>query len=128
MSQDRGSATGPAASNSNAAQVGDNRHDLQISPFISTTDPDENALQWTRWLKHFCRKLRFFRVSNVQDKVDAFYIYGGAEIENLLDTLPNTASASDRNGPNSQRNATRSPQPALLWHRRIQSEPLCRSV
>ena len=89
MSQDRGSATGPAASNSNAAQVGDNRHDLQISPFISTTDPDENALQWTRWLKHFCRKLRFFRVSNVQDKVDAFYIYGGAEIENLLDTLPN---------------------------------------
>ena len=73
-----------------AAQVGENRHDLQIPAFIPTTDPDETALQWTRWLKHFCRKLQFFRVSDVQDKVDAFY-YGGTDIENLLDTLPNPA-------------------------------------
>ena len=48
----------------------------------------ENAVQWTRWLKGFSRKLRFFRISKTQDKLDALFIYGGHDIENLLETLP----------------------------------------
>ena len=74
--------------------VNDNKqHDLNIGAFVPTEDPRKNALQWTRWIRGFCRKLRFFRITNTQDKSDALYIYGGYDIENLLDTLPDIDKA-----------------------------------
>ena len=63
--------------------------DLSILPFIPGTDPESTAVEWDRWLKTFARKLRFFGVTSVQDKTDALYIYGGPEVEALLETLPN---------------------------------------
>ena len=71
-----------------APLVSDNRQDLNIAAFCQTYDPEENAVQWSRWLKGFCRKVHFFRVTSMQDKIDALYIYGGHDVENLLDTLP----------------------------------------
>lgn len=77
-------------------QVGDNasgRQDLNIPNFIPSTDKEETAVQWEKWLKTFARKVRFFRVTSEQDKIDALHIYGGPEISEIIDTLPNPADA-----------------------------------
>ena len=74
--------------------VNDNKqHDLNIPAFVPTEDPEENALHWTRWIRGFCRKLRFFRITNTQDKSDALHIYGGYDLEILLDTMPDIDKA-----------------------------------
>ena len=71
-----------------AVEASSNRQDLNIPCFKSDTDPDETAIRWEKWLKNFARKLRFFRVTSTQDKVDALYIYAGDEVESLIDTIP----------------------------------------
>ncbi len=54
------------------ANVGDiGRIDLNIAAFVQPTDSDDAALLWERWLTRFVRKLRFFRVNTVDDKIDA---------------------------------------------------------
>ena len=51
------------------------RPDLNIPRFVSDhSDPDGNAVKWETWLKGFARKLRFFRVTSLENKVDALYI------------------------------------------------------
>ena len=46
-------------------------------------------MAWERWFKTFVRKTRFFKVSTLQDKLDALSIYGGGEeVETLIETLP----------------------------------------
>lgn len=42
---------------------------------------------WEKWCKLFVKKLRFFRVTDLQDKMDALSIYGGEHIDDLTDTL-----------------------------------------
>ena len=56
------------------------RQNLNIPNFNPPTDPDEAAQEWEKWLKTFARKLRFFRVTTLQDRNDALCIYGGEEI------------------------------------------------
>ena len=72
-----------------ATQAVVQKADLNIPNFTPEADPDSTALQWERWLKGFARKMRFFGIKETQDKLDALYIYGGQEVENLLETLPN---------------------------------------
>lgn len=57
------------------------------------SDPDETALLWDRWLRQFGRKVRFFRVTEATDKLDALYIYGGDKVEQILDTVPDPEGA-----------------------------------
>ena len=64
-----------------------------IPQFITPVDTEEAALQWQKWRRNFERKLRFFRVTTLQDKLDALAIYGGEEIEELTDNLPDIADA-----------------------------------
>ena len=76
------------------AAASDSKHtDLNIPQFITPVDTEEAALQWQKWRRNFERKLRFFRVTTLQDKLDALAIYGGEEIEELTDNLPNIADA-----------------------------------
>ena len=76
------------------AAASDSKHtDLNIPQFITPVDTEEAALQWQKWRRNFERKLRFFRVTTLQDKLDAVAIYGGEEIEELTDNLPNIADA-----------------------------------
>ena len=56
------------------------RPDLNIGCFIQPLDAEEAAEAWERWIKTFVRKTRFFKVSTLQDKLDALCIYGGEEI------------------------------------------------
>ena len=56
------------------------RPDLNIGCFIPPLDAEEAAESWERWIKTFVRKTRFFRVSTLQDKLDALSIYGGEEL------------------------------------------------
>ena len=80
------------ASQAQNQQAIQGRHDLNIPRFVSDhSDPDGNAVKWETWLKGFARKLRFFRVTSLEDQVDALYIYGGPELEQLLDNLPDPA-------------------------------------
>ena len=51
--------------------------DLNIGSFIPPLDAEEAAVAWERWFKTFVRKTRFFKVSTLQDKLDALSIYGG---------------------------------------------------
>ena len=53
------------------------RPDLNIVSFIPPLDAEEAAVAWERWFKTFVRKTRFFKVSTLQDKLDALSIYGG---------------------------------------------------
>ena len=78
----------------NMALPGNNtrsRQDLKIAKFIPDTDPNEAAHKWERWVKSIAKKLRFFWVITLEDKMDALYIYGGNEVEQLLETLPDPA-------------------------------------
>ena len=64
------------------------RPGLNIGCFIPPLDAEEAAEAWERLIKTFVRKTRFFKVSTLQDKLDALFIYGGEEIETLIETLP----------------------------------------
>jgi hypothetical protein len=68
-------------------QVDKPRQDLNVSPFLPPIDPDEASQAWEKWCKLFVKKLRFFRVTDLQDKMDALSIYGGEHIDDLTDTL-----------------------------------------
>ena len=62
------------------------RPDLNIGSFIPPLDAEEAAVAWERWFKTFVRKTRFFKVSTLQDKLDALSIL--EEVETLIETLP----------------------------------------
>ena len=62
--------------------------ELNHPVFRSATDPEDTSILWQKWIKAFQRKLRFFRVDGVTDQLDALIIYGGEELEELIDILP----------------------------------------
>ena len=71
------------------AATSESKHtDLNIPHFIPPVDAEESAIQWKKWRRNFERKLRFFRVTTLQDKLDALSIYGGEDIDELVDNLP----------------------------------------
>ena len=87
----------PAIGNNQASQTRNqqaiqSRHNLNIPRFVTDhNDPYRNAVKWEAWLKGFARKLHFFRVTSLEDKVDALYIYEGPELEPPLDNSPDPA-------------------------------------
>ena len=83
----------PPAPPSTAAASDSKHTEINMLQFITPVDTEEAALQWQKWRQNFQRKLRFFRVTTLQDKLDDLAIYGGEEIEELTDKLPETADA-----------------------------------
>jgi hypothetical protein len=59
-----------------------------MNEFTTGSDPDDTSIRWKKWKKEIETRLRYFRIENVQDKVDALNIYGGEVIRELADTLP----------------------------------------
>ena len=57
------------------------------SKFGLTVD-DETAALWEQWSKTFVKKVRYHEITKLQDQLDALDIYGGPEVESLLETLP----------------------------------------
>ena len=83
----------PPAPPSTAAASDSKHTDLNIPQFITPVDTEEAALQWQKWRRNFERKLRLFRVTTIQDKLDVLAIYGLKKIEELTDNLPEIADA-----------------------------------
>ena len=75
--------------------------------------PNLNA--WERLIKTFVRKTQFVKVFTLQDKLDAFSIYGGEEIETLIETLPDPDDG-DVNLPADVKLAT---EAVNEYHRRV---------
>ena len=54
--------------------------DLNIAAYITQENLEEAAITWGKWC-NFIRKLRFFRMTQLEDILGALVIYGRDEIE-----------------------------------------------
>ena len=79
------SAQGAAA---NATTVTVTTRQLNIQPFSISDDNNETALCWDKWKQNIERQFRFFRLEDPERKKDGLIIYGGQQIADLEDTLP----------------------------------------
>ena len=68
--------------------------DIRMQAFIADSDPDETGRRWKKWKNELLTRFRYFRISNVQDSVDALHIYGGEQIRELIETLENVPTSS----------------------------------
>ena len=71
----------------NATTVTVTTRQLNIQPF-SISDDNETALCWDKWKQNIERQFRFFRLEDPERKKDGLIIYGGQQIADLEDTLP----------------------------------------
>jgi hypothetical protein len=62
--------------------------DIQMKAFIPDPDPEETGRMWLKWRTELETRLRFFRIKEDQDKLDALYIYGGEALRELCVNLP----------------------------------------
>ena len=79
------SAQGAAA---NATTVTVTTRQLNIQPFSISDDNNETALRWDKWKRNIERQFRFFGLEDPETKKDGLIIYGGQQIADLEDTLP----------------------------------------
>ena len=61
---------------------------LNITPFVIYRDPTNTANRWAKWKKDIERQFRFFGIGDSQLKKDGLIIYGGRDIADLEDSLP----------------------------------------
>ena len=64
------------------------RGNINISAFAPDSDTISTGPRWEKWLKQFETRLRFFKITEAQDQLDALNIYGGDTISDLIDHLP----------------------------------------
>ncbi|KAK6188798.1 hypothetical protein SNE40_004901 [Patella caerulea] len=73
--------------------------DIKMIQFVPEADPLLNGPKWEKWIDEFNTRLRYFRVTDDQDKLDALKIYGGKEIRDkiklLRDPEPDSDDSSD---------------------------------
>ncbi|KAK3726579.1 hypothetical protein QZH41_011039 [Actinostola sp. cb2023] len=62
-------------------------HDIKMKSFCISEDPDETGRAWSNWKKEILTRFRYFRIDEVEDRVDAINIYGGELIRELIETL-----------------------------------------
>ena len=60
---------------------------LKIIPFTVDEDHIATGEKWDEWLDELEREMRYFRISDPEDKKDAMLIYGGVEIRRLDKSL-----------------------------------------
>ena len=61
---------------------------LNITPFVIDRDPTNTANRWDKWKKDIEHQFRFFGIYDLELKKDGLIIYGGHDIANLKDSLP----------------------------------------
>ena len=66
---------------------------LNITPFAVDRDPTNTANRWDKWKKDIERQFRFFGIhDDLELKKDGLIIYGGRDIADLEDSLPDVES------------------------------------
>lgn len=68
-----------------------NRH-LNITPIAIDRDPTNTANRWDKWKKDIEHQFRFFGIHDPQLKKDGLIFYGGRNIADLEDSLPDVES------------------------------------
>ena len=68
--------------------------DIRMHAFTADTDPDETGRLWKKWKNELLTRFRYFRIPNIQDRVDALHIYGGERIRELIESLKDVPLAS----------------------------------
>ena len=64
------------------------QRNLTIKPFVKQTDNNETAVRWGKYKKDLERQFRFFGVTDPETKKDGLLIYGGEDLVDIEDSLP----------------------------------------
>ena len=90
MPRDNDQATGSTAdpAPNNDGNDSSAPRDIKMSPFIAEADPDETGRRWGKWKNELLTRFRYFRISSVVDRTDAIQIYGGEQLRELIESLP----------------------------------------
>ena len=80
----------PGSSASNPAQQNITvvNRQLNIRPFTISNDVNDTAVRWAKWKKDIERQFRFLGLTDPEVKKDGLIIYGGSQIADLEDSLP----------------------------------------
>ena len=68
---------------------------LNVKPFHATRDLTDTASWWDKWKKDIERQFRFFGITDPDLKKDGLIIYGGQDIADLEDSLPDPPTQED---------------------------------
>ena len=61
--------------------------DIKMAPFVRDTDPILTGPKWERFMEEFGTRLRYFKITSVQEKVDAINIFGGQILRDKIRSL-----------------------------------------
>ena len=61
---------------------------LTIKPFVKQTDHNETVVRWGKYKKDVERQFRFFGITDPELKKDGLLIYGGDDLIDIEDSLP----------------------------------------
>jgi uncharacterized membrane-anchored protein YjiN (DUF445 family) len=68
--------------------MADGNRRLDLQPFrVDCSDHIATGQAWCEWLEDFERQLRYFKITEDDDKTDALLIYGGPEVKRLSRSL-----------------------------------------
>lgn len=62
-----------------------------------TRDSNDTAVRWAKWKQNIEREFRFFGIGDPQLKRDGLIIYGGQEIADLDDSIPDPTLEGEQN-------------------------------
>jgi hypothetical protein len=65
---------------------------LTIKPFLKQADNNDTALCWQKYKKEIERQFRFFGITDPETKKDGLLIYGGQDLVDVDDALPDPTS------------------------------------
>ena len=68
-------------------QPGHGPQDIKMKAFSTSENSDETGQRWVKWEKELLTRFRFFRITSIEDQIDAINIYGGELIRELIGTL-----------------------------------------
>lgn len=80
--------TSQEQSSSGATSNATIHRNLTIKPFIKQTDNNDTAVKWQKYKKEIERQFRFFGITNPETKKDGLLIYGGQDLVDVDDALP----------------------------------------
>lgn len=86
-------ATTSSASNSGKQAV----RSLNIKPFVKHSDHNENAVAWQRYKRNVERQFRFFGITEATKKKDGLLIYGGDDLIDIDEAIPDPEKTDDDN-------------------------------
>ncbi|XP_072041058.1 uncharacterized protein [Amphiura filiformis] len=69
----------------------------QISPFDPHGDTSSTSIRWERWLSRFNSAMVGFDITTDKRKRALLLHFGGADLHDVFDTLPNTGAEDDFN-------------------------------